>query len=130
MPGIERKSLRGVRASLRCPASTFARTRAVSIPATLYSRSCFHFFLIYFRICLVPSKVRCYEPRWLLLGLETTFGEEIVPVPALARLKPGGLDKALRFFIAEVDVLLMCMRTKVVCFIRKCISGRTVESPV
>lgn len=53
--------------------------------------------------------VLCYEPRWLLLGLETVFGE-IVPmpaggVPAAARTKAGGrVDRALRTFVAEVCV--------------------------
>lgn len=54
--------------------------------------------------------VLCYEPRWLLLGLETVFGE-IVPMPAgavpaaAARTKAGGrVDRALRTFVAEVCV--------------------------
>lgn len=56
--------------------------------------------------------VLCYEPRWLLLGLETVFGE-IVPMPggvslsasAAAAAKSGGrADRALRTFVAEVGV--------------------------
>ena len=41
-----------------------------------------------------------YDPRWLLLGLETSFGEA-VPVPTLAT---GRVDRALRAFLAEVCV--------------------------
>lgn len=60
--------------------------------------------------------VLCYEPRWLVLGLETVFGE-IVPMPPVAAgagaaaaaasssssAKSGGrVDRALRTFVAEV----------------------------
>lgn len=50
-------------------------------------------------------QVLCYEPRWLLLGLETVFGE-IVPVPTQG--SGGGIgrgskvDRALRSFVGEV----------------------------
>lgn len=58
--------------------------------------------------------VLCYEPRWLLLGLETVFGE-IVPLPAgvsvssvAASAKSGRVDRALRTFVAEVCIALYC----------------------
>lgn len=57
--------------------------------------------------------VLCYEPRWLLLGLEAVFGE-IVPMPvgvslsaaAVASAKSGRVDRALRVFVAEVCTML------------------------
>lgn len=49
-------------------------------------------------------QVLCYEPRWLLLGLETVFGE-IVPMPGAslgAAAKGSKADRVLRTFVAEV----------------------------
>ncbi|CAN0424215.1 unnamed protein product, partial [Ascophyllum nodosum] len=41
--------------------------------------------------------IMSYNPRWLLVGLETVFGEA-VPVPTLATSR---VDRALRAFLAE-----------------------------
>lgn len=80
--------------------------------------------------------VLCYEPRWLVLGLETVFGE-IVPMPPVAAAaaassssssslaKSGGrVGRALRTFVAEVRlVLVLFAGTKPPCF---CGSGGLV----
>lgn len=67
--------------------------------------------------------VLCYEPRWLLLGLETVFGE-IVPMPvgvsslsssATAMKRGSRVDRALRTFVSEVrtwDMIQMCFMCK------------------
>lgn len=59
---------------------------------------------------VVVWQVLCYEPRWLLLGLETVFGE-IVLVPTPNGGGGGGgtgtgrgskVDRTLRAFVGEV----------------------------
>ena len=42
-----------------------------------------------------------YETRWLLLGLETVFGETI-PVPTGTPWKITRIDRGLRTFVSEV----------------------------
>ena len=72
--------------------------------------------------------VLCYEPRWLVLGLETVFGE-IVPMPTAnaagsaaassswssssssSAKNDGRVDRALRTFVSEVrGAVALCWR--------------------
>lgn len=77
--------------------------------------------------------VLCYEPRWLILGLETVFGE-IVPMPAVAAgsLGKGGgggsrvVDRALRTFVSEVRVRLLVCEDGHVCVGWLCVSSVSV----
>jgi len=57
--------------------------------------------------------VLCYEPRWLLLGLETVFGE-IVPMPvpvAAATAKPSSFSSAAPGAAAKSSRVSRALRT-------------------
>lgn len=79
--------------------------------------------------------VLCYEPRWLVLGLETVFGEIVpMPVPTVTAAasaagpslsssssgaKSGGrVDRALRTFVSEVcTYIYTCVYVRVCVFL-------------